>query len=207
MGFEMLGQLGGHKGQVMGTPKVVVSRAEFGALAPPADCGHDAVLVPVGPFMVQFPAAALAMGVPMLLVSTPEVPRLSLCMMVLLTRFTFNASCNDIPAPSQPATLLTMMLLEMVTSCQRFGRVLKVATSVPLTDWRRMPPPDPLSAELPWIRLALITKSGPVPSLNPGGQSTSGIVPQVGSVPGVPSIIIPPPFVVLARLPLWSNPI
>src|SRR2546430_3999653 len=57
-------------------------------------------------------------GVPILLVRTPEVARLSLCMMVLLMIFTFNASCNDIPAPSQPATLLTMMLLVMVTSCQ-----------------------------------------------------------------------------------------
>ncbi len=141
---------------------------------------------PVGPVMVQFPAGALAEGVPMLLVSTPEEARLSLCMMVLLMMFTFNASCNDIPAPSQPAMLLTMMLLVMVTSCQRFGRVLKVDTSVPLTDWRRMPPPLPLSAELPWIRLALITKPGPVPSLNPGGQSASGMVPHIGSVSGVP---------------------
>jgi hypothetical protein len=38
--------------------------------------------------------------------------------MVLLTMFTFNASCNDIPAPSQPAILLTMMLLVMVTLFQ-----------------------------------------------------------------------------------------
>src|SRR5467141_1143295 len=207
MGFEKLVQLGCPAGQVMGTTKVVVSSAEFGVLVTPADCGHDAVLVPVGPAMVQFPAAALAMGVPMLLVSTPEVPRLSLCMMVLLTMFTFNASCNDIPAPSQPATLLTMMLLEMVTSCQRFGCLLKVATSVPLTDWRRMPPPDPLSAELPWIRLALITKPGPVPSLNPGGQSASGIVPQTGSGSGVPLIMIPPPLVGMVGLALWLNTI
>ena len=76
------------------------------------------MFAPVVPPMVQFPAGALARGVPILLVRTPEVARLSLCMMVLLMIFTFNASCNDIPAPSQPATLLTMMLLVMVTSCQ-----------------------------------------------------------------------------------------
>ena len=34
----------------------------------------------------------------------------------------------------------------------------KVETSVPLTCCRRMPPPLPLSAMLPWIRLALITR-------------------------------------------------
>src|ERR1700739_756531 len=92
-----------------------VKSAEFGVLVTPADCGHDAVV----PFMTQFPAGALAWGVPILLVITPDVARESLCAMVLLTMFTFKASCSEIPAPSQPATLLTIMLLVMATLCQR----------------------------------------------------------------------------------------
>src|SRR6516225_1176780 len=127
IGFEKppfgLEQLGCPTGQVIpaappGTPlKVVVSREEFGVLVTPADCGHDAV-----PAVLWHSAGAalapLDWGAPMEKVSTPEEARVSLCMMVLLTMFTFNASCNDIPAPSQPAMLLTMMLLVMVTSCQ-----------------------------------------------------------------------------------------
>src|ERR1700738_2001661 len=46
-------------------------------------------------------------------------------------------------------------------------------TSVPLTVCSRMPPPLPLSAVLPMIRLLSITRPGPVPSLRPGAQSTS----------------------------------
>ena len=38
--------------------------------------------------------------------------------MVLLTMLTFKASCNEIPAPSQPARLLLMMLLVMDTLFQ-----------------------------------------------------------------------------------------
>src|ERR1035438_430679 len=123
--------------------KVVVSSAEFCVLVTPADCGHD--VVPEA--LVQTPAGALAEGVPMLLVSTPEVASESLWAMVLLMIFTLNASCKEIPAPSHPATLLTMMLLVMVTSCHSAGVLGKVDTSVPLTAWSRMPPPLPLSAE------------------------------------------------------------
>jgi len=65
---------------------------EFGMVIIPADCGHDAVLAPVGPVMVQFPGGALAMGAPRLLVGTPEVARVSLCATVLLTICTFKAS-------------------------------------------------------------------------------------------------------------------
>ena len=36
------------------------------------------------------------------------------------------------------------------------------------------------------IRLPLMTSPGPVPSLSPGGQSASDIVPQTESVSGVP---------------------
>src|SRR5579863_3449413 len=166
--------------------RLVDSTEEFCMLVTPADCGHDAVVGPVGPGCTQFPAGALAVGVPMLCVSTPEEARVSLLAMVLLRITTFSESWSEIPAPSQPAKLLTIMLLVMETLFHRFGVEGKVETSVPLTCCRRMPPPLPLSAELPWIRLALITRFGPVPSLSPGGQSASICVPQTGSVSGVP---------------------
>ena len=57
-------------------PKAVVKSEEFGVLVTPADCGHDAVSGPEGPGMVQFPAGALALGVPILFVSTPEVAKI-----------------------------------------------------------------------------------------------------------------------------------
>src|SRR5215472_10705649 len=168
IGFEKPGrpagpvQPGWPAGQVTVSPLMAAVRSEeFRVLVKPADCGHDALFaVPVELVVVQFPAGALADGVPILLVITPEEARVSLCATVLLMMFTFNESCNDIPAPSQPAMLFTMMLLVMLTLFQRSGRGThggvvgavgheKVATSVPFTCWRRMPPPLPLSAELP----------------------------------------------------------
>src|SRR5262249_51116530 len=146
------GQVGG------GVEKVSVRSVEFRVLLTPAGCGHEALFAPVGPVRVQFPAGALAIGVPRLFVSTPEVARESLWAMVLLMICTFSESCNEMPAPSKPAMLLTMMLLVMLTSFQNWGCRAKVATSVPLTWLSRMPPPLPLSAEFPWIRLALITR-------------------------------------------------
>src|SRR5271167_272634 len=97
----------------------LLTRAEFSVLATPATCGHDAVFGPVGPpARTQFPAGALACGVPTLWVSTPDDAKLSLWAMVLLTMLTFKESCNEIPAPSQPAMLLLMMLLVMDTLFQ-----------------------------------------------------------------------------------------
>src|SRR5579864_7474255 len=125
--------------------KVVVSNELFGVVTKPATCGQDAVPA----VLWHSPAGALARGVPMLLVSTPDVARASLWAIVLLMTFTFNASCIEIPAPSQPATLFAIMLLVMVTSCHFVGSEGKAETSVPLTCWSRMPPPLPLSAEFP----------------------------------------------------------
>jgi hypothetical protein len=99
-----------------GPPKVVVSTEEFVVLLTPDGCGHDAVLLV--PAWIQFPAGALATGVPMLWVRTPEVARVSLLEMVLLMMDTFSESCSEIPAPSQPATLFTMMLLVSETEFQ-----------------------------------------------------------------------------------------
>src|SRR5580765_8010653 len=169
-GFEKSWQLGCPFGQFSVNPlRDVSSNGEFCVLVTPADCGHDVVW----PACTQFPAGELDAGVPMLCVSTPEDASASLLAMVLLTICTFNESCNEMPAPSQPATLFTIMLLVIETLFQRCGWRGKVETSVPLTCCRRMPPPLPLSALLPWIKLPLIVSPRPVPSLSPGGQSAS----------------------------------
>src|SRR5215469_4842852 len=122
IGFAKPVQLGDPGGQVISTAKLVVSSEEFGVLVTPADCGHDAVPL----VLWHSPGGALAKGVPIPKVSTPDEASESLCAMVLLVMFTLNESCSEMPAPSQPATLLLMMLLVMVTSCHRFGCVLKV---------------------------------------------------------------------------------
>src|SRR5438132_3395948 len=186
--------------------------ALFCTLTSPATCGHDAVVLPV---CMQLLCWVLATGAPTVLNSTPADAVLSLDMIVLLMMFTFNASSRETPPPSQPATLLTMMLLVTsgeyhgereplipgnVTLLAPFGKLM---TSVPLTFCRRRPPPLPLSAALPMIRLALITRPGPVPSLNPGAQSTSVMLPHsrpTVATAGLPSgaapmMAMPPPLV------------
>src|SRR6516225_1913435 len=123
-------------------------------------------------------------------------------MIVLLITFTASESSSEIPAPSQPATLLAMMLLVTCTEYHCVGVVGNATTSPPLTLWRRMPPPLPLSAPLPMIRLALITNPGPIPSLGvsefaAGRQSRSVVAPHVGSASGAPIASTPPPLVVM----------
>ena len=105
---------------------------------------------------------------------------MSLEITVLLMNFTASASCIDTPPPSHPATLLAMMLLVTVTLFHPglrkawgplvigFGPLGNATTSSPLTICRRRPPPVPLSALLPMIRLASITRLRPVPSGRPG---------------------------------------
>src|ERR1700716_175114 len=123
--------------------------------------------------------------------------------------FTPNESTIELPPPSQPATLLVMMLLVTVTWYHFNGCAGKVITSLPLMSWKRKPPPLPLSAALPIIRLALITKPGPMPSLGgcalAGTQSASVVRPHVGSLSGVPMITSPPPLVDIVGLVLWLN--
>src|SRR5579871_1224966 len=120
IGFEKPVQLvlplrGSPNGQVILKPvKVVVSSVVFWTLVTPADCGHDAVPAP----LVQLPAGALALGVPILCVRTPEEASASLLAMVLFWMVTFSESCSEIPAPSQPARLFTMMLFVMVALFQ-----------------------------------------------------------------------------------------
>src|SRR5215469_13396850 len=148
---------------------------------------------------MQLVPVVLPKGAPRVLKSTPAEAVLSLDMTVLLMMLVFRASSREIPAPSQPATLLTMMLLVIngayhgdrdpvmpgkVTEAFPFG---KLTTSVPLTPCRAKPPPLPLSAWLPMIRLALIVRPGPAPSPRPAAQSTSVTLPHSGCVTEAPS--------------------
>jgi len=76
--------------------------------------------------------------------STPDEAVVSLDMTVLLMKSTFNASTSETPAPSQPATLLAMILLVTLTEYHWSGVVGKRTTSPPLTFWqaqaaRRLP--------------------------------------------------------------------
>src|SRR5450432_1012421 len=88
----------------------------------------------------------LPIGAPRVLKSTPEDAVESLEATVLLMKLTLSASWMDTPAPSQPATLLLMMLLVTLTLYQLPGFPWLRKTSVPLTFWRRIQPPLPLSA-------------------------------------------------------------
>src|SRR5205085_2441132 len=148
----------------------------------PAACGVDVVTafgqVPSGLRGTLQGPCVLASGAPSVLNSMPDEAVVSLDAIVLLMMFTFNESTSEIPAPSQPATLLLMMLLVTLTAYHLLGSVGKVSTSVPLTPTNARPPPLPLSAPLPWIKLALMTRPGPAPSAGLTGgltrQSWSG---------------------------------
>src|SRR5438445_369296 len=63
--------------------------------------------------------------------------------------------------------LLALILLVTLTEYHCAGALGKLITSDPLMFCKRRPPPVPLSAALPIIRLALITRPGPAPSLGP----------------------------------------
>src|SRR5712691_5731468 len=165
----------------------------------------------------------LARGAPIVLKSGPAEAVLELKAIVLLMMFTATESVSEIPAPSQPATLSAMMLLVTVTVFHCRGCLGKATTSEPLTAWKEMPPPLPLSALFPMMRLALITKPGPTPSLGPtaliavlpglppgapkGTQSVSivGALLQTISASGAPMTMIPPPLVGIVGLELWLN--
>src|SRR5437879_4359529 len=78
--------------------------------ATPAICGCDVV----PQFVVQVGPAWLAMGPPRVLKSIPDEAVLAFKAIVLLMMFTLGESTSEIPAPSHPATLSTMMLLVTV---------------------------------------------------------------------------------------------
>src|SRR5215468_4014134 len=152
----------------------------------------------------------LASGAPSVLKSTPAEAVESLETTVLLMRFTASESSKETPAPSQPATLLAMMLLVILTEYQFCGVVEKRDTSVPLTACKRKAPPLPASAAFPINRLALTTNPGPVPSLSPGTQSLSVTDPHSVATPltvmvasgAAPITIRPPPLVGMVGLVL-----
>src|SRR5207253_5216482 len=214
-------------GQVMVAGRFATRVALFWMLTRPAGWGADVVaeFVICGGQGLPFAGShvgVLASGAPSVLNSTPDDAVLSLDMIVLLMMFAFNASSRETPPPSQPATLLTMMLLVTsgeyhgereplipgkVTLLAPFGKLI---TSEPLTCCKRRPPPLPLSAALPMIRLALISRPGPTPSLGPtepraGTQSWSVGSLQGGSTSGEPMITRPPPLVAIVGLALWLN--
>src|SRR5690348_13384523 len=82
-------------------------------LTRPPTCGHDVVAL-----FVQCDPPVLASGAPIVVNSKPEEAVLSLDMTVLLMKFTASESSRETPAPSQPETLLTMMLLVRVAEFQ-----------------------------------------------------------------------------------------
>ena len=84
----------------------------------------------------------------------------------------------------------------------------KLTTSDPLTFCKAMPPPLPLSAAFPMMRLALMVNSGPMPSLGANARCGTAIdvgcaPPQTGSASGAPMMINPPPLVGMVGLVLW----
>src|SRR5579871_2967627 len=91
-----------------------VSWGLFCMVTRPAGCGHDAV-PPVFDWQIGPGDCELASGAPSVLKSTPEEAVVSFEAMVLFVSVTAKASSSDTPAPSQPATLFTMMLLVTVT--------------------------------------------------------------------------------------------
>src|SRR5215469_10484256 len=92
------------------------SSAECLPLEIPAGCGSDA-----GMQRVEAPAVSRGHGVGELASGAKKAPNRvpddaveSFEMIVLLIRLTPMESCSEIPPPSQPATLLAMMLLVAV---------------------------------------------------------------------------------------------
>ena len=197
-------------GQTTGVAaRFAVKTALFCIATTPATCACD----DVPQFAVQVGPGWLATGPPRVLKSTPDEAVLALNEIVLLMMFTLGESTSEIPAPSHPATLSTMMLLVTVTEFHCPGSSGKATMSDPLTAWKPMPPPVPLSAAFPMIRLALITSPGPTPSLGPiaaatiagvptGGAQSASVapLPQTISASGVPMTIMPPPLVGIVGL-------
>src|SRR6266403_1432136 len=115
--------------------KFAVSTALFWMLTNPAGWFVEVVTqgdgcTPLGG-VVQGPWL-LAKGAPRVLKSTPDEAVVSLDITVLLMKFTFNASTSETPAPSQPATLLAMILLVTFTEYHCAGVLGKLSTSEPL---------------------------------------------------------------------------
>src|SRR4051812_13698689 len=86
---------------------LATSTGLFSTLTRPDTCGQD--WPPVAPQMVFFfTCVELAKGANSVWNKVPDEAVASLAAIVLFTRFTAKASTIETPAPSQPATLLTM---------------------------------------------------------------------------------------------------
>ena len=94
--------------------RAAVNCALFWMLTKPAGCGDEVVTQTAGGGYTVHPWV-LAKGAPSVLKSTPDEAVVSLETMVLLMKFTANASNSETPAPSQPATLLEIILLVTFT--------------------------------------------------------------------------------------------
>src|ERR1700694_5450191 len=120
----------------------------FAIVARPAGCGlcgasasrHSGFCGLVGSGVGTQPGGgADELIAPSGLKSTPADAVVSLDTTVLLTNVTFSASCIDTPPPSQPATLLAMMLLVTVTPYHWALVNGNVPTSEPLACCKRKP--------------------------------------------------------------------
>ena len=96
---------------------------------------------------------------------------------------TLAASSREIPAPESPETLLTTMLLVMSMWCQAAGSAGLNATSCPLAESVRIPPPS-FAAMFPWIRFRLMVTC-PVPGVRMFGSAPAGT--------SSPATMMPPP--------------
>ena len=146
--------------------------------------------------------------------ATPDEAVESLETIVLLTRFTASESCNDTPPPSQPATLLAMMLLVTLTEYQLTGQ-----------DWlhgkrgedhfRAVDALEADAAAAAGFRRVAHDQVGIDHQAGTGAvahrSQRRGSNPHparpghVGSVSGALMISIPPPLVGVVGLVLWLN--
>src|ERR1700719_3306021 len=94
-------------------PMFATSTALFWTDTRPATCGRETEPQLLEQLLPVF--CVLASGAPNVLFRTPAVAVVLLAATVLLMKSRFNASSIETPAPSQPATLSTMMLLVTVT--------------------------------------------------------------------------------------------
>src|ERR1700738_2792576 len=120
---------------------------------------------------VLMPAGLGEVVVGYLLNNGPAMETLSLFTIVLSRIVAAKVSAREMPPPAHPATLFTIMLFWTVT-------LYKVPSliSSPLTPCRRIPPPLPASAKLPWIMLESMVTS-PVPRVTPA-VAPAGVSPS-----------------------------
>ena len=161
--------------------------------------------------MQLVPAGRWPSGAPRVLNSTPDEAVVSFDAIVLLMMFTFSASSSEIPAPSQPATLLVMMLLvtETVFQCAgvrgerdhvRAVDALEAHTAAAAA-FRRVAHDQ--------VGVDDQARTGAVARPDRAGRVEHAILvirsPQGGSASGAPMMTMPPPLVGMVGLVLWLN--